>query len=59
MTEAKRAYIYRIVLAVMVIAVARGFISQEEAPIWLEIVLAVLGLGSVGLATANTSTKPK
>lgn len=52
-----RAYIYRIVLAVMVIAVARGLIAQEEAPLWLELILGVLGLGSAGLATKNTSRK--
>lgn len=59
MKESTRAYIYRIVLAVMGLAIVYGVIDADDAPLWISLGVAVLGLGSSGLAAANTSTKPK
>lgn len=58
MKEATRAYIYRIVVVLMALAVGRGLITQDEAPLWLGLALSVLGLGTASLAAKNTSTKP-
>lgn len=57
MNEKLRAAIYRLVAAIFVLLVARGVILAEEAPLWLDIVSSLLGLGAAGLATANTSMK--
>ena len=57
LTEARRAYIYRVALAVMAILTVYGIIDSDTAPVWLAVVFALLGLGTTGLATVNTSTK--
>lgn len=57
MSESTRAYIYRVIVAVMAIALLKGLITQDELPLYLEVILSLLGLGSAGLATAHTSTK--
>lgn len=57
-TEARRAWFYRVALAVMALLTAYGVIDSDTAPIWLAVVFAALGLGTSGLAAANTSTKP-
>ena len=56
MTEATRAYIYRIILALLPLAVVYGAIKGDDAPLILTVVQAVLGIGGAALATANTST---
>jgi hypothetical protein len=54
MSESTRAYIYRIALAVLGLAVLYGVIAGEEAvAAWTALVTAVLGNG---LAAKNTST---
>lgn len=58
-TEQRRAYIYRIALAVLAALSLYGLIGPDEIPVWTGILLAVLGLGTSGLATVNTTTKPK
>ena len=55
LSEPTRAYIYRVLVAVSVLAVAYGRIAAAEVPLWLELASAVLGLGSL-LAAGNTST---
>ena len=57
LTEARRAYIYRVALAVMAILTVYGIIDSDTAPVWLAVVFVLLGLGTTGLATVNTSTK--
>jgi len=57
LTEPRRAYVYRVALAVMAILTVYGVIDSDTAPVWLAVVFAVLGLGTTGLATVNTSTK--
>jgi len=54
MSEAKRAYAYRILLAVQPLAIAYGLTTSELAALWVSVISAVLGLT---LATANTTTK--
>lgn len=57
MKESTRAYIYRIVLAILAVALIYGLIRREDLPLWIELVAAVLGIGTNALATKNTSTK--
>ena len=54
MSESQRAYVYRILVAVSLIVVARGVVSESEVALWLGVAAAVLGNG---LAAVNTSTK--
>lgn len=54
MTEATRAYLYRIALALLVVLVVYGLVSNDQVPVWVEVAGAVLGLGGNGLATLNT-----
>ena len=58
-TETRRAYLYRVALAVMALLTIYGVVDADTAPVWLGVVFAVLGIGSAGLATANTTTKTK
>lgn len=55
MNERVRAAIYRLAVAIFVLLVARGVVLAEEAPLWLDIISSVLGLGTAALATAHTS----
>ena len=59
MDEATRAWVYRIgavaILALIVMDVWQGGDARE----WVMWVAGAIGLGAAGLATANTSTKPK
>lgn len=56
--EKVRAYIYRVALAVIALAVVLGILDVEFVDEIDEIAVAVLGLGSAGLAARNTSTSP-
>lgn len=53
MTEATRAYIYRILIAVSPIVVFYGLATAEEAALWVTLIANALG---VALAAINTST---
>jgi hypothetical protein len=54
LTEAKRAYIYRVLVALVPILVAYGVVDSRQIAVWLGLASAILGFG---LASANTSTK--
>ena len=54
MNEKTRAYIYRILLALSVVAIFYGVFTEAEAAVWLSVVASILGNG---LATANTTMK--
>jgi hypothetical protein len=54
MSEATRAWLYRISIAVVPILVAYGVLESEDAAVWIGLAAAVFN--SV-LASANTSTK--
>jgi len=55
--ETTRAYIYRIALAVLGVLSLYGLIGPDEIPVWTGVIVAVLGIGSSALATANTDRK--
>lgn len=54
MTETKRAYVYRVSLAVLALMVFYGLVVDEAAPLVAALLLALL---PTGLAVRNTSTK--
>jgi len=53
MNEAKRAYTYRVLLALQPVVVAYGLTTDTQAVLWVSVASAVLG---TGLASVNTST---
>jgi hypothetical protein len=57
MTEATRAWIYRVVLVALALAAAYGLLEGEDVDLWAQLVTAILGIGASGLAAKNTSTK--
>jgi hypothetical protein len=54
MSETTRAWIYRILLALVAVAVVYNFIDEEAAVAWGALAAALVGNG---LATVNTTTK--
>lgn len=53
MNESTRAYIYRVALAVLALLAFYGVVSEEEIPLIIGVIGALL---PVGLAVKNTST---
>lgn len=53
-----RAYLYRIAVAVIPVLIAFGYLTSDVASLVLTVAAAVLGVGTAGLAAANTSTRP-
>jgi hypothetical protein len=54
MSETTRAWIYRILLALVAVAVVYNFIDEEQAIAWGALAAALVGNG---LAVVNTSTR--
>lgn len=52
MTEARRAYIYRVLLAAQPLVAAYGIMAESTSVLWLSFASAVL---ATGLATKNTT----
>lgn len=64
LTEATRAYIYRVAAAAFAVALVYGLISKDDIAVWVQFLSIVLGVGTTGLAakhtsTARTTAKPK
>lgn len=53
-SPAVRKSLYLVGAAVIALLVAYGFISQEVAPLWLQLLESVIGFGLLSLAAANT-----
>jgi hypothetical protein len=52
-----RAYTYRVALALLAVLSMYGLVGPDEIPVWTGVLVAVLGIGSSGLATVNTTRK--
>ena len=52
--EATRAYVYRVLVALVPVLIAYGVVDSRQVAVWLGLASAFLGFG---LASANTSTK--
>lgn len=57
LTEPRRAWLYRVLVAASAVAVGYGLLNAEQAGLWLALGAAAL-LGN-GLAARNTSTHPR
>lgn len=57
MSEAKRAWLYRISVALVPLLVAYGLINNSASALWVGLVGALLGTANSGLASIHTSTK--
>lgn len=57
MSEATRAWIYRVCVAVVPLLVAYGLVGEGEAALWVGVAGAALGLSQAVLAAGHTSTK--
>ena len=57
MPEHVRAYIYRVLTALVPLLVAYGVVTEGTVGLWLQLAGAVLAVGGTGLAAAHTSTK--
>lgn len=53
-TERRRAYIYRVLMAVGALVTGYGLLSANEIALWLGLAAVVLNI----MPTANTSTHP-
>ena len=58
LNEQTRAYIYRMALAVLGVLSLYGLIGPDDIPVWTGVIVAALGIGTSGLASANTMRKP-
>lgn len=58
MTREARKYLYGVAMASMALLVALDAIPGSQAPLWLGVVAAVLGVASPATALANLTPKP-
>lgn len=56
-SEATRAYVYRFAAALFVVLALYKVVDGSVVDSWLDLIKIALGLGTTGLAVANTSTK--
>ena len=54
-----RAYIYGVSIPLIALLVGLGYLTDGTAGLVLNLVAAVLGVGSSALAVANTDAKPE
>lgn len=54
-----RAYIYGISIPLIALLAGLGYVTDGTASLILDLVAAVLGLGTSALAVANTDAKPE
>ena len=59
MSEQHRAWVYLAATVVLVGLLIAGVISNDDVALYLGLIGSAIGLGASGLATANTSRKPK
>ena len=52
--EKTRAYVYRVIAALIPVLVVVGVVGPEDAAVWLGLAAAVFGFGAAGLASKNT-----
>lgn len=59
LTEKNRRWVYGIVIAALPILAAYGILGPEQAPMWVALAAAVLGVSSSSLAAANVGAEPE
>ena len=59
LTEHQRKWVYGIVIAALPVLAAYGILGTDDAPMWVALAAAVLGVSSSTLAAANVGTEPE
>lgn len=59
LTEKNRRWVYGIVIAALPILAAYGILGPDQAPMWVALAAAALGVSSSGLAAANVGAEPE
>ena len=54
MSTTQRAWVYRVLVILSILAIGFGLVTEEQAAAWVAAAAALLGNG---LATINTTTK--
>lgn len=54
-TAERRAWIYKIAVALVPLCVSIGIVTGEEAQLVLNVIAALLGVGASGMALANVT----
>jgi len=57
LSESTRAYVYRVLTGVGLVAIFYGAITGAEAAVWGALAATVLQTAGNGMAAVNTSTK--
>ena len=59
LNEHRRKWVYGIVIAALPILAAYGILGPEQAPMWVALAAAVLGVSSSALAAQNVGVEPE
>lgn len=59
LTEHRRRWVYGIVIAALPILAGFGILGPDDAPMWVALAAAVLGVSSTSLAAANVGAEPE
>ncbi|KAA0916473.1 hypothetical protein [Dietzia sp. ANT_WB102] len=59
LTETQRRWAYGIVIAALPLLAAYGILGPDQAPMWVALAAAVLGVSSSSLAAANVGVEPE
>lgn len=59
LTEHQRRWVYGIVIAALPLLAAYGILGPDQAPMWVALAAAVLGVSSSSLAAANVGVDPE
>lgn len=59
LTEYQRRWAYGIVIAALPLLAAYGVLGPDQAPMWVALAAAVLGVSSSALAAQNVGVEPE
>lgn len=59
LTEHQRRWAYGIVIAALPVLAAYGILGPDQAPMWVALAAAILGVSSSTLAAANVGAEPE
>ena len=59
LTEHQRRWAYGIVIAALPLLAAYGILGPDQAPMWVALAAAALGVSSSSLAAANVGAEPE
>ena len=59
LTEARRLWLYGVIIAAIAILSGYGLLGPDEVPLWTALVVALLGMGAPAVAAANVGREPE